>query len=121
MQLLHYRQFGVREAEIPLKEANPATRARKNSFGWLVTTLGNRMDAQMREKLAVLGLDLPSFGTLMTLFEAEGIRRNPTDVAWRDPTDVAWNERDGPRFRCVVVSWRAPAVAGEPSVFDGRV
>lgn len=39
------------------------------------------MDAQMREKLAVLGLDLPSFGTLMTLFEGEGMTQTELSAA----------------------------------------
>lgn len=73
--------FGSRESGFRVKEGNPAKRARENSFGWLVTTLGNRMDAQMREKLAVLGLDLPSFATLMTLFEGEGMTQTELSAA----------------------------------------
>jgi DNA-binding MarR family transcriptional regulator len=76
------RCFSVQEkVEFPVNEGNPAKRARENSFGWLVTTLGNRMDAQMREKLAVLGLDLPSFATLMTLFEGEGMTQTELSAA----------------------------------------
>ncbi|MGB5547130.1 MAG: MarR family winged helix-turn-helix transcriptional regulator [Polyangiales bacterium] len=69
------------KAEISVKQAKPARRARENSFGWLVNMLGNRMDAQMREKLAVLGLDLPSFATLMTLFEGEGVTQTELSAA----------------------------------------
>lgn len=54
-------------------------RARESSFGWLVNALARRLDADMKEELAVHGLDLPSFATLMTLYEGEGLAQ--TDLA----------------------------------------
>ncbi|MCR9237056.1 MAG: MarR family transcriptional regulator [Alphaproteobacteria bacterium] len=48
---------------------------RESSFGFLIQTLGRRLDVTMRERLKEVDIDVKIFANLMLLYEADGVNQ----------------------------------------------
>lgn len=58
-----------------MAQISKAQKNRENSFGFLIQTLGRRMDSVMREKLEEVDIDIKLFANLMLLADVDGINQ----------------------------------------------
>lgn len=58
-----------------MTQISKAQKARESSFGFLIQTLGRRIDATMRDRLAEVGIDVKIFANLMLLSDTDGINQ----------------------------------------------
>lgn len=55
--------------------SSKAKQTRTNSFGFLVHSIGRRIDTRMKEQLATHDIDVKVLASLMTLAEEEGVNQ----------------------------------------------
>lgn len=58
-----------------MAQITKAQRNRENSFGFLIQTLGRRLEATMRERLSEVDVDVKIFANLMLLSDTDGINQ----------------------------------------------
>ena len=57
-------------------DSGSAKQIRENSIGWMIKTIGTRLDQEMGQSLKEHGLSLSQFGILMTLFEKDDLTQS---------------------------------------------
>lgn len=58
-----------------MAQISKAQKNRENSFGFLIQTLGRRIEVTMRERLKDIDIDVKIFANLMLLYEADGVNQ----------------------------------------------
>lgn len=65
----------MRQGVYLMTQVDSARKAREGSFGFLLQTVARRIDANMKEQLAAIGIDVKIFANLMYLSERDGINQ----------------------------------------------